>query len=77
MLRRYVLLVAIAVMVVVMAAVTSGPVFAAAGGNLHGEGQGVGGGNAAHIDDGNHTATGDGALNNPHVTGGCTFACTP
>ena len=65
--RRLVLLLVAALLVATMAVMTAGPVFAAAGGNLHGSGQGVGGGDAAHFDSGNHTATGGGGLNNPHL----------
>lgn len=53
-----------AVMMLVMAA---SPAWAAAGGHLHGNGRAVGGGNFVHSDSGNHTQTGGGQGNNPHL----------
>jgi hypothetical protein len=54
-----------AAMIAVMAA---SPAWAVPG-NGKGVGQGVGGGDAAHVDPGNHTATGGGRANSPHL--GC------
>ena len=39
----------------------------AAGGHLNGNGVGYGGGNFAHGDNAQHTATGGGQLNNRHL----------
>ncbi len=55
--RRLMLLLAMVLMALML---TAGPVFAA------GLGGGNGSGNAVHLDNGNHTATGGGTLNNPH-----------
>jgi hypothetical protein len=52
-------------MVVVMAAVTVGPVFTDVGGQGNSIGKGTGAGNAAHADSGTHTSIGGGQLNNP------------
>jgi hypothetical protein len=58
-----------AAMMLVMAV---GPAWAAPGGNLNGKGDGVGGGDIANPDTGNHSAVGGGRLNNPNVCGiGC------
>jgi hypothetical protein len=71
--RGLLLLLAVALIALML---TAGPVFAAPGGNGHGIGQGTGGGNAAHIDSSNHTATGGGQLNDPHLDD-CGPSCTP
>jgi hypothetical protein len=66
---------ATAFMVVVLAVVTAGPVFAVSTNN-HGAGDGVGGDDFVHADSGNYTATSGGGLNNPHLDD-CGVICTP
>ena len=66
--RRMVLLVAVALMAVMLVA---GTALAAPGGNFKGNGQGVGGGNFVNPDNGKHTATGGGQLNNPNLCDVC------
>lgn len=64
--KRIVLTLAAALIAAMMAA---GPALADPGGNptkSRGIGQGIGGGQA-NLDNGQHTATGDGTLNNPHL----------
>ena len=65
-LRRKLAVLLAAAMMVVMAA---SPALADPGGNGKGAGQGIGGGNFQHPDNGKHTATGGGQLNNPHLGG--------
>jgi hypothetical protein len=67
--KKLAVLLAAAMMVVLAAS----PAWAAPGGNLNGNGRGVGGGNAINADNGNHTATGGGTLNIGHL---CDVGCT-
>jgi hypothetical protein len=67
-LRKKLAVLLAAAMLVVAAA---SPAWADPGGNLKGAGQGIGGGNAQHADNGNHTATGGGVNNNPHLAPPC------
>jgi hypothetical protein len=66
-LRKKLAVLLAAVMMLVMAA---SPAWTAPG-KGQGGGLGIGGGDAQHADNGQHTATGGGVSNNPHVGGGC------
>ena len=68
--KKLTVLVAMALML----AMAVSPAWAAPG-NGQGYGQGIAGGDSTHPDNGQHTTTGGGALNNPHVTGGCDIFC--
>ena len=61
--KKLAVLVAMALMLVFAAS----PAWAAPGG----KGQGIGGGNFVNPDNGQHTATGGGQLNNPHLCDIC------
>jgi hypothetical protein len=65
--RRLTVLEVMAVMLAMLLAMAG--MASAAPGNGKGFGQGIGGGNTTHADNGNHTATGGGPLNNPNVIG--------
>lgn len=67
--RRLMLLMVAALMVVTVAVATAGPVFAVPSGinQGHHTGGGAGGGDTANPDSGNHTSTGGGTFNNPHL----------
>lgn len=65
--RRLTVLVVMAVMLAMLLAMAG--MASAAPANGMGFGQGIGGGNTTHADNGNHTATGGGPLNNPNVNG--------
>jgi hypothetical protein len=65
--RRLTVLVVMAVVLAMLLAMVG--MASAAPGNGKGFGRGIGGGNTTHADNGNHTATGGGPLNNPNVIG--------
>ena len=65
-LRKRLAVLLAAVMMLAMAS----PAFGAPGGQGKGFGQGTGGGDTVHVDNGNHFAKGGGRANNPHVSGG-------
>ena len=60
--RRKLAVLLAAAMILAMAS----PAFGAPGGQGKGLGQGVGGGDIAHADNGKHKAVGGGKSNNPH-----------
>ena len=65
--KKLVVLLAAAMMMVMAVS----PAWAAPGGNHNGIGEGIGGGNFANTDNGQHTATGGGQLNNGHLCDIC------
>jgi hypothetical protein len=71
--RRRAVLIAALLMALMMAV----PTASAEPDNGKGFGQGQGGGDVTHGDNGKHTAKGGGQSNNPDVGGGCTFNCGP